>query len=296
MQIMDTVKGSNTFIKVDEVNESSGQVESLDPPQQQLTGDESWLDHEDAQELDPEEQKQNVSHIQIRPPMRKDQWAPAPQQPPPPASPTNAEETEGPTDSLSLMQLKRIVKDMPTKEPTPYDFKYSDSSSFENEVEELFSYSIEERRFLVHLPNAFQHVWQDFEDNDLEDTDDNDGEHQEHTVWWECDGQDRRAFLKELKSGISLHNQVDRLANIQALVYIALGCWLDLGINRLEPSVENHTGSYDADVGSEPGQHSGRPKKSLQSIEMQKNILLVEEEVGATVVFEALRAACSRAK
>ena len=51
--------------------------------------------------------------------------------------------TENTSDSLNLMQLRKIVTELPKVEATPYAFTYSDAASLPEEIEEWFTYGVE---------------------------------------------------------------------------------------------------------------------------------------------------------
>src|ERR1035441_6708880 len=61
-----------------------------------------------------------------RPQLQRNQpQPPPPHQPPPPPAP---QQIGNPNDSLSLMQLRRIVTEFPKIDPTSYAFTYADSA------------------------------------------------------------------------------------------------------------------------------------------------------------------------
>jgi hypothetical protein len=80
---------------------------------------------------------------------------PAPQHLPPPAPPPDAPQT----DSLSQSQLQSLIRGIPKVEPAPYAFKYDDASLFEEELEEWFSYSVEEQAMLLKAQASFALEW-----------------------------------------------------------------------------------------------------------------------------------------
>ncbi len=84
---------------------------------------------------------------------------PPPHQPPPPPAP---QQVGNPNDSLSLMQLKRIVTDFPKADPTSYAFTYADTATFEEEVDEWFSYNEAEYRRLNRARATFERRWKKF--------------------------------------------------------------------------------------------------------------------------------------
>src|ERR1700712_3898433 len=98
--------------------------------------------------------------LPTRPGMRRDYSVPAPRQPPPPTPPPQLPDLAGnPTDSLSLQQLRRLVQELPKVEPTPYAFTYQDAATFAEELQEWFTYSIEERARISKAQSSFSQEW-----------------------------------------------------------------------------------------------------------------------------------------
>ncbi|TVY25608.1 Factor arrest protein [Lachnellula hyalina] len=95
-----------------------------------------------------------------RPQLQRNQpQPPPPHQPPPPPSP---QQVGNPNDSLSLMQLRRIVTDFPKAEAAPFAFTYADTASFEEEIDEWFSYNEAEYKRLLRANDTFVRRWKKF--------------------------------------------------------------------------------------------------------------------------------------
>ena len=284
--------GQSTFLRVDEFNETSGQVEGLDLSQQQR-GDEPWLADPDELRDAPNEPNGDTADTgqpsgqrgPARPNLRTDQWAPAPQQPPPPAPPQAApEDVDVPTDSLSLAQLRRIVQDMPRKEATPYAFEYSDSSSFEEEIEEIFDYTAEEGKSLVSMPQAHAGRWREFREQTA-------SEERTETLpgsWSEVDFEVKEAFLISLKSRLNQVVGAPNQEDIQALTYIALGCWQETaGRPPAEsPSQKGPDNNFEEQVNSA---YQGS-EDQVQAI--KANVALILQHVGFGSIFEVFKTIC----
>ncbi|KAK2628740.1 hypothetical protein QTJ16_001843 [Diplocarpon rosae] len=136
-----------------------------------------------------------------RPQLQRNQPAPPPpSQPPPPPSP-NA------NDSLSLMQLRRIVTEFPKVDPTSYAFTYADAASFEEEVEEWFSYNDAEYKRLQRARHTFERRWKKWSDK----------------PWLEATDGDR--FVEREVHDLHAMDLRRRCKSLQTILHIVLGVW-----------------------------------------------------------------------
>ncbi|TAQ90665.1 hypothetical protein B7494_g964 [Chlorociboria aeruginascens] len=131
---------------------------------------------------------------------RNQSQPPPPHQPPPPPSPN-------PNDSLSLIQLKRIVTEFPRIDPISYAFTYSDTASFEDEVDEWFSYNKAEFKRLNRVKDTFNRRWKKFSE----------------TPW--IGTQDREKFVKREIHGLNASDLRRRCKSLQTILHIILGNW-----------------------------------------------------------------------
>lgn len=152
----------------------------------------------------------------MRPQLRRDGSATIPLQPPP-APPPSTEPPPPPTDSLSLLQLKSLVREVPRVEPTPYAFVYQDAQSLPEEVEEWFAYTTPERANILRAQSCYATEWGLFNDWSLDDDSSQD--------WTKTPKEKRREFIASLLRGLQEPNIERRLEQLEALVYIVLGCW-----------------------------------------------------------------------
>lgn len=160
-----------------------------------------------------------------RPLLRHDKWMPAPQQPAPPAPLQIDDEVSGVEDSLSLRQLKKLVSEMPKVQATPYAFTYEDTSSFEEEFEEFFGYSAEERAVIVKTQIMFAYHWEEFRQVDK-------GSYLLGKVdYMKAQDDVKDSFLRALKNDLRGHDSARVLSSLKALVYLALGCWIETAGN-----------------------------------------------------------------
>lgn len=216
-----------------------------------------------------------------RPALHREKSVPLSQQPLPPVPPQGSQDAGDPTNSLSLMQLKRLVADMPREEQAPYDFTYDDTSSFQEEVEELFTYKDEEHSNLLHARSVFDQQWSSYVRSD-EDR----NEFYVPPSWVTTDIWVKREFLSSVKSDLGSDNV--QLA-IMALVYLALGCWYDTALKDSKPVGKAPSSERYIHQAAEMRRFS---TSATQVTFMQENISLIAEEVGVQPIFDAFRQAC----
>ena len=156
-----------------------------------------------------------------RPQLQRNQpQPPPPQQPPPPPSP---QQTNNPNDSLSLMQLRRIVTEFPKIDPTSYAFTYADTASFEEEVDEWFSYNEAEYRRLHRARDTFERRWKKFAGKS----------------WLEAELEQRNKFVESEVNGLHATDLRRRCKSLQTILHIILGVWDETaGVKVPEAKVE----------------------------------------------------------
>lgn len=228
--------------------------------------------------------------LPARPGLRRDNSVPlpAPLHLPPPAPPAPPPDATQSTDSLSLVQLRSLVNELPRADPAPYTFSYEDASSFEDELEEWFSYSVEEQAMLLKAQASFAQEWSTF--NGLQSTPYEDG----GLDWSKATRQQQSEFLQYLLGAIRRSDPVPRLKKLEALVYILLGCWY-------ESAGLASTHAKDEDDSSQPsvpkdGHAPGTYDKSAQHVQLiHRNVRLLIDLDGLEVLIHQLSSACSRA-
>jgi hypothetical protein len=142
-----------------------------------------------------------------RPQLQRNQpQPPPPHQPPPPPSPQQA---NNPQDSLSLMQLRRIVTEFPKIDPTSYAFSYADTASFEEEVDEWFSYNEAEYRRLNRARDTFDRRWKK----------------SVNKAWLEAEQRQQREFVAKEVLGLDSIDLRKRCKSLQTILHIILGIW-----------------------------------------------------------------------
>ncbi|KAH7412197.1 hypothetical protein DE146DRAFT_273234 [Phaeosphaeria sp. MPI-PUGE-AT-0046c] len=139
---------------------------------------------------------------------------PAPLHLPPPAPPAPL----GPPPD-TLAQLQNLVQGLPKADPAPYAFTYDDASSFAEELEEWFSYAVEEQAMLLKTQASFALEWTTFNGS-------NDTSYEEGGLdWARAAAAQQKAFVEHVLQGIKQPDPAARLKRLEALVYILLGCW-----------------------------------------------------------------------
>lgn len=211
--------------RIDEVANTTADI-----PNNASTEDNSKLNEGDeavparlARAMEDRDQSAAPSTIRIptRPQLLRGGSAPPPpQQPPPPAPPQQqSDEIGNGTDSLSLIQLKRLVNDMPRVEPTAYAFEYNDTQGFPEELDEWFQYTDEDKTMVLQGRATFETKWEESltEGAPAEET----------LTWTQASDDQRRSFIKEQISGLEDVHLSTRVSCLEAMTYIALGAWGD---------------------------------------------------------------------
>lgn len=139
---------------------------------------------------------------------------------PPPAAPMAPPPPNGhnPTDSLSLMQLRRIVAEFNRADPVAYDFEYSDMGPHPEEIDEWFVYQFWQWVRLNSAQRAFEWHWQH--------------EFRAQNAWDDADNDTRTRFVQAAIAGVQSNDAALRSASIGKLVYLVLGRWSDTAMTN----------------------------------------------------------------
>lgn len=214
------------IVKADEVDESGADISTISPtdaPESEFTERIESRRAHDAQSS-PKILANAVPsppRAVNRPILRREISAPPPpQQAPPPAPPQRQEEQKNPTDSLSLLELKRLVTDLPKLESTAYAYDYSESRSFPEELEEWFSYTEEERYMLLRAKQTFDEKWEQAQAEQPVSSD-------KALQWQDVSGDDRESFMVGATQALQNPEISSRVKSLECLSYIALGVWGD---------------------------------------------------------------------
>lgn len=226
------------IVKADEVDEAGADISTISPDNTSSESDfnariESRRAH-DAEASDGPKLLANAvpspPRSIARPILRREGSAPAPPTQPPPAPPRQ-EDVAGPTDSLSLLQLKKLVGDLPKLEPTAYAYEYEETRSFPEELQEWFQYTEEERFIILGAKESFDEAWHPI----LSAREDVDAG---STSWTDAPEADRRRLVKQAVSALDSEDVATRVNSLGALSYILLGAWEDTA--GVDYDVEEH--------------------------------------------------------
>ncbi|KAF2491751.1 N1221-domain-containing protein [Lophium mytilinum] len=237
---------------------------------------------------------QNGAHRPIppRPNLRRENSvpSPAPLHLPPPAPPAPPPDALNTTDSLSLVQLRRLVDNMPRVEPTPYAFTYEDASTFEEELEEWFSYGVEEQAMILKSQSSFAQEWGSY--NGLVFI--RGSAYEEGNLDWATTSiEQKEEFVQKILAGIKQSDSNARLQNLETIVYLLLGCWYETAGHTLAEGRDDV--DEEADTASKRKSPNNKfPQSGLQIEWIYKNIQTVLDCGGLQVIFDALRKAFLR--
>jgi hypothetical protein len=201
-----------------------------------------------------------------RPQLIRNQLQPPPShQPPPSPAPQQAGNV---TDSLSLMQLRRIVTEFPRTEVQAYAFTYADTATYEEEIDEWFSYNEAEFLRLRRAKNTFERRWKKFHDKS----------------WMNCDLEMRKTFIKREISDLRNPDIHRRCKSLQTILHVVLGVW------HKSAGIKGSPGDLNRD--GEEKSNTTAAKSQLEAI--KSGVLLITEWGGVAEVFEVLRNALDR--
>ena len=219
-------EGDAIIVKADEVDESGADISTISPtdaPESEFTERIESRRVHDAQSS-PKILANAVPsppRAVNRPILRREGSAPPPpQQAPPPAPPQRQEEQKNPTDSLSLLELKRLVTDLPRLEPKAYAYDYSETRSFPEELEEWFSYTEEERYMLLRAKQTFDEKWEQAQAERPVSSD-------KAIQWQDVSREDRESFMNGAIQALQNPEISSRVRSLECLSYVALGVWGD---------------------------------------------------------------------
>ena len=236
------------IVKADEVDEAGADISTIDP-----TNTSSEYDFneriesrraQDAQPVNSPKILANTISSPSRPPsrpiLRREGSAPAPPQQPPPAPPRQQQSEEGhSTESLSLLQLRKIVGDLPKPEPKAYAYEYEETRSFPEELQEWFQYTEGDRYMLVRAREVFEEIC---EFNDVEKSNEKLNENSDtssSSLWWTgTTPQGQKRVVEEASEELDSDDLSVRVKSLGRLVYIALGAWVETA--GLEQETDQH--------------------------------------------------------
>ena len=216
------------IVKADEIDEAGADISTISPTDSSESEFTDRIETRRAQDAQSGGSPKILANAVPSPPrplsrpvLRREGSAPAPpQQPPPPAPPQTKEETNNTTDSLSLLQLKRLVTDLPKTEPTAYAYEYAETRSFPEELQEWFQYSEQERHLLLRAKHTFIQTWEQAHSERLESSD-------KALEWTDVEEEDRTWFMQCAIKALDSSSSASRIKSLECISYVALGTWGD---------------------------------------------------------------------
>ena len=231
------------IVKADEVDEAGADISTISPADGSESEFNARIESRRAQDAQAGGSPKilanavpNSSKVASRPILRREGSAPAPPQQPPPNPPQSQDEPSNPTDSLSLLQLRRLVTDLPKLEPTAYAFEYSETRSFPEELQEWFSYTEEERYMLLQAKETFNEKWEQSQAERANPSD-------RVVGWTAVELEDRENFIVGAIKGLDNPELSSRVKSLECISYVALGVWgdtagMDVPSDEVDLSVE----------------------------------------------------------
>jgi hypothetical protein len=241
----------------------------------------------------PEELRSEPSNSKTRPVLQRNDSVPAESQlhPIQLGLSLQSQEDDLPTDSLSLTQLRSLVREMPKAEKPSYTFVYNDASSFPEEIEEWFSYSPDDQNALQDAKRSFIREWVMY--NGLKE-DDGSAYLKGDIDWTEVDDADRQRFVQD---AIAILGEEDSspsvCASLERLVYIALGCWHETAGQDISPMNRAEAGEDGTPPSPNNFDRSFR-QSSLQLKWIKQNVQLMCNAGGFNPVYELFKNSCLR--
>jgi hypothetical protein len=171
------------------------------------------------------------------------------------------------------MQLRRIVTEFPRIEPIAYAFTYADTASYEEEIEEWFTYTDTEFTRLRNARETFQRRWKKFETRS----------------WGTADKEAQEAFIRREIIGLQATDPRRRCKSLQTLLHISLGVWDEsAGAPESEAVQELNDPSTEGKV-------KGKTLASREQIDfMRTGVQLITECGGVIHIYELMRRAFDR--
>lgn len=217
---------SAIIVKADEVDEAGADISTISPRNSSGAEFDERIESRRAQDAQARGSPKVLANAvpsppksNIRPNIRRDGSVTLPpQQPPPPTPPQQRDDPGNHSDSLSLMQLRRLVTDLPKLEPTAYAYEYEDTRAFPEELEEWFQYTEEERHGLLKAKQTFEEKWEQAQASCHDSS-------TKALEWAEVGSADRESFLIGSLQALRSSEINTRVKILECISYIALGVW-----------------------------------------------------------------------
>lgn len=136
----------------------------------------------------------------------------------PPSAGPPRDETGNSTDSLSLVQLKKLITDLPKLERTAYAYEYEDTRAFPEELEEWFQYTEEERYTLLRAKLTFEEQWGQAQSSSVEPS-------KRALDWRDAGVVAQQQFVVHKLRGLASPDISVRVKCLECISHVALGVW-----------------------------------------------------------------------
>lgn len=228
------------IVKADEVDEAGADISTISPTDASESDFNARIETRRAQDAQPGGSPKVLANAVPSPPKvasrpllrREGSTSAPPQQLASPVPPQSQEDPGNATDSLSLLQLRKLVSDLPKVEPTAYAYDYSETRSFPEELEEWFLYTEEERYMLLRAKHTFEDKWEQAQAERSNPSD-------KALEWTDVEPEDRESFIIGAITALDSPEITSRVKSLECLSYVALGAWGDTaGIEAGGESIE----------------------------------------------------------
>ncbi len=270
------------IVKADEVDEAGADISTIVPNDSTDAEFNKRIETRRAQDAEGGGSPKTLANAVPSPPKwwarpglrRNGSAVPSPHQPPS-DPPQQREEPAKPTDSLSLIQLKRLVTDLPKFEPTAYAYEYQDTRAFPEELEEWFQYTEEDKYTLLRAKQTFEEKWRQSQVIGGEGL-----------GWTTVKQPDREHFVVGAINAITSSEILIRIRVLECLSYIVLGAWSETAGLREEFPARNSGESITKDLNG----RYGRSRVQLDWIYDGANLLCGKGAV--PLLFHQLKRVC----
>ncbi|KAJ5887652.1 hypothetical protein N7495_007693 [Penicillium taxi] len=261
------------IVRADEVDQTGTDISPVSDDQ--LMEEVAEELRQEKEHVSPAEltQKSTTAQSEImarRPELRRDSSAPPPPLQPPPPAPVQ-QNSDRPTDSLSLAQLRKLVGDMPKFEQPAYAFEYADTQPFVEELDEWFQYNDFDRVMLMGMKSTFNRQWPQFcQQYSISSSE---------PLWLHASEDLQRAFVTQSLESTQNADVSVRLEALENICYLVTGAWgLTAGL-----TAPDYPYNPDSKTLADLPQ-----SKSMQVHWIEKNVSLVEQCSGIPVLVKRL--------
>lgn len=158
-------------------------------------------------------------------------------------------------------------------DPTSYAFTYADTASFEEELDEWFSYNEAEYKRLHRARDTFERRWHKFAGQ----------------PWLESDQSEHDGFAEQEIEGLHDTDLRRRCKSLQTILHIILGVWDETaGMKKTEEEAEVQA------EGQAEGPKTKTKATPVQLEHMKSGIQVVAQACGIPLLFEVMENAFKR--